>query len=456
MKKIYLNIVFLLFAGSSFCQQQITFHFMKDLHQSNLTNPALFNDKDFSYGFHLSTGAGFTGFTYNDVVKKRADDSLYIDFNSLVNSLEDINYFYSDVVSNIFNLKLKVRKAWFTLSATQKLNMRFNYPKDFAEFIFKGNGGMIGGEASFSGIGFDFNHYNEFAMGLSFGEQEFTMGGKLKVLQGLSNMETENSNFSLFTDSSAAYAWTAKADYRLNFSGPVFDRDTSANSSADAIKNYFTNKENIGLGADLGFVYRPNTKALLTGSILDVGYIKWNSDVTNVYNTGAEYTFEGVSINDFFSDTSGFSAGTLADSLYNLFKPDTSTNSYTTNLSPKIYLSAMYDLTARNRFGLLIAKEFSKSSRPVSLSLSYHRRLFRIINTGFVYTVQNNNYFTISNLGLGTSITLGPFQAFLIADNIFSFYKVAAYHPDPGSEVYLPIPKDANNFNFAFGFNFVF
>ncbi|MBN4051996.1 hypothetical protein JYT53_00685 [Cytophagaceae bacterium AH-315-L13] len=457
MKKIVIYISLVLTTSFAFGQQQLTMHFMKDLHQSNFTNPALFNDKDFSYGFHLGTSAGFTGFTYSDVIKKRADDSLYIDFNSLVNNLDSVNlnYFYSDVVSNIFNLKLKIRKFYLTLSATQKLDMRFSYPRDFAELVFLGNGGMIGDTADFSGIGFDFNHYNEFALGLSFGEKELTIGGKLKLLQGLSNMYTENSNFTLYTDASA-FSWTAKADYKMNFSGPVFNRDTTETSSTDAIMNYFSNQDNLGFAADIGMVYRPNSRALITASLLDLGYIKWSSQVTNVYNSGAQYKFEGINVNDFFSDSSGFSPSTLADSLYNLFSPDTSNDAYTTKFAPKLLFSGMYDLTSRNRFGILFAKEFGKNARPLTLSLSYYRRLFRIINTGFVYTIQNNNYFTTSNLGMGASLKLGPLQTFFIADNVFSFFKFAAYHPDPKSSVYLPIPKEANTFTFSFGLNFVF
>lgn len=459
-KYLFVLFCFVSFATFSICkaQQDLTLHFMQELHQSNSTNPALFSDKGFSSGFDISSNIGYTGFTYSDMFRDRPqDDSIVIDIDNVLSKLDKINYIYTGFNIDLFIAKLKIRDLYITTNVTEKFDFRFSYPKDFIQLLWKGNGSFEGKEASFEGIGFDFTHYREFALGLAYSFDEWTIGTRYKRLYGMSNINVERSKISLFTDTTY-YPITAKADYIINFSGPQFI-DTSFFDSSNSMETYLRNEENKGSSFDIGFVYKPNSTFDLAVSVIDLfGHIKWNSYLKNYYNSDASFTFEGMNINEFFTQDS-LVLEKFADSLATVFTPDTSFTSYKTKIPTRIFVSGTYKITATNSIGVLLYKEYASGFNPFSLSLSYNKRFWKIWHLGFTYSFKKGNLFSLSNLGLGSTLKLGPFQTFFVADNFFSFFDASGISTGSefnNKEILIPIPKNANNFNFRFGFNLTF
>ena len=56
------------------------------------------------------------------------------------------------------------------------------------------------------------------------------------------------------------------------------------------INNYLFNRNNQGLGLDFGFNYHVNDKFLLEFSVLDLGFINWNSYTANTELAAWDYT----------------------------------------------------------------------------------------------------------------------------------------------------------------------
>ena len=200
------------------------------------------------------------------------------------------------------------------------------------EFIWKGNGAFLDEQVDLN-FGVNFSHYREYGFGIAHQvNDKFSIGGKLKYLNGFSNVWTEKANASLTTESSF-FAITAKADMLIHTSG--FDSSGTNNFSTS---QYLKNR-NPGAGIDFGGSYKYNDKLSFSGSIIDLGFIRWKDHVTNYKSTGSgSFTYQGidagqlikndtVTIDDLLSD--------LVDSISKAIKIDSTYDSYSTWLNSK-------------------------------------------------------------------------------------------------------------------------
>lgn len=444
MKKI-IFLLFLLAGLSSNCtlsaQQDLTMYNMEVVPQRMYVNPAFlptFSKINIGLPGLSSQYINFSnsGFKYSDLIKHRADDSLYVDYGNMLKKLAKNNYLSIAAQPDILSFGFIVKqKNYFSCNITEKVNLRFRYPKNFMEFIWKGNGALLGEELNFN-FGVNFSHYREYALGYARQiNDKLTIGGKLKYLYGMENVWTEKSDITLTTEPNY-FAITAKGNIKINTSG--VDNDSKKFNVSD----YAFKKKNRGMGIDLGGAYKYNDKFTFSASIIDLGFIKWKDAVTNYqsHNQNGTFTYKGAELTQVINKDSANvvnSFNAIGDSLSKEFKIDTVHNSYTTKLSSQFYLGANYNITEKINTGLLLyGQVFDKAIHP-GVALSYNQRIRRWLNFSVSYSIFNRSY---NNIGLGAAFNAGPVQLYIVSDNVLGAI----------------FPQNAKNLHLHFGINMTF
>ena len=443
MKKIIFLFLLLglLSTHRSLAQQDLTLYNMEVIPQRMYANPAFIPTYSkiniglpgiSSEYLNLSN----SGFKYSDLIKHRSDDSLYVDYGNMLNKLAKNNYlsvsYHPDLLSFGFIVK---EKNYFSFNITEKVDLRFRYPKNFMEFIWKGNGALLGQDMNFN-FGVNFSHYREYGLGyVRQVNDKLSIGGKVKYLYGMENVWTEKSDVTITTDPNY-FALTAKSDIKINTSG------VGSGTSINNVKDYAFKKKNNGAGIDLGGVYKYNDKFSFSASVIDLGFIKWADATTNYesHNPGASFTYKGVALNQVVSKDSTNLANSfksVGDSLSKQFKIDTVHHSYTTKLSTQIYLGGKYNITEKINAGLLFyGQVFDKVIHP-GVAVSYNQKVARWLNFSISYSIFNRSY---NNVGLGFAINAGPVQLYVVSDNVLG----------------AVFPQNAKNLNVRTGINLTF
>ncbi len=206
MKKIFFTLS--MFAlGFASAQQDFTLHQLTNTHQSTYVNLTNRPETKISIGIPMLGGyyvnIGNSGFTYNDIITVRPDDSLEINMDNVISKLNDRNYlttqFQLDYLTAGFYFK---KKHYITINVTEKISSRFTYPKDLIVLLWEGNGkSLLGQRANFDGIGYDFMQYREYAIGYNYElNDKWAVGGRLKYLKGITNIYTKTSTLGMTTD----------------------------------------------------------------------------------------------------------------------------------------------------------------------------------------------------------------------------------------------------------------
>jgi hypothetical protein len=436
MKKI-LSILLLFLAFNGFSQQDFIMYGLQDIPQSTYSNPSNRYDGKFFIGFPALTSHYFSfsnsGFSYSDAVSKKGD-SLYLNFDDLLKEIDDKNYLSINSKTDLLAFGFSLGdKTQLTFNVTENMNFKFVYPKDFIQFITKGNASFNGETANFDGIGFGANHYREYGVGISRQiTNKLRIGLRGKYLYGMENIYSEKTDISLTTDSST-FEILAEADITYRTSGL-----NTTDNAKDDIVDYLSGRDNTGFAADFGADYQFNDKLSFNASVLDIGYINWNHDIETQSNNGGTFNFSGIEIDAFGSrDTSSEVFDEILDSLENTFELTESNESYTTKLTPRIYIGANYKLSERHMAGFLIQTEVFQGTVKPSFTLTYNRKMTKWITLASSYSYFNNSY---SNLGFGFSLDPGPVQFYVISDNLLGAFQ----------------PQNTRHLQVRFGMNLIF
>ena len=477
-KSIYLLILlWVLMLQDAVSQNSQVLYYM-NLPQNHLVNPAFKPSNSFYLGIPALTGIDITinnnFVNFSDVILpgQKGDSLISVlnpDYNidDFIKKLKTSNYIAPEISVQLLGLGFKAGKdLYVTLDVVDRVLTNFALPKDLFVLALKGNGNFIGKTINLSGLDARFQYFHEFGMGFSksFGNK-LRLGVRGKLLFGVTNISLNNKSLGLTVNDD--YSFNFNADLAANISGPIkfymnnntidsvtfdenkFKKGSSNDFDLNKAAGFLFNKQNMGLGIDIGAVYSITSKIQVSASITDLGFINWKSDITNL-KANSTFKFSGFNVTDVINDkkTFGEIAQDMVDSLKNSFTTSNDSRPFRTSLPIGISVGGSFNLTKSISLGILSHSILSGNQIREALSLSANINLGNSFSTSICYTAENGRF---DNLGAGLAFRLGVFQIYFISDRIpVRFNRI---NTDNGSMI---LPDTWNKFNLRLGMNLAF
>ncbi len=423
MKKIYIFLLLVIgVLGSVFSQDRMMTH-MTSIPQAIENNPSITVPYKFYLGFpgFSSFNMSFQNpFAYNDIIKRRSDDSLYVDQQGFINNFAKNNLMAIDLKINLIDFGFRVKKNFFTFTQSVRSQFYFSYPKDLFVLLLNGNVSFMEADKTveFKKLRINSSVYTETAIGFQRNlTNKINIGARLKYLQGFANVQTDNSYFSLYTNPDN-YNLTIKSEFGVNVSSIV-------NANGDVEVGSFT--KNPGIALDLGGTYRFSDELAVGASLIDFGFIRWrtNNQQFGSSMVNEEFVFRGFDLDRLFQNgrINSNIMKEIADTLKEQFTfIDTTGVAYTSWLSPKICFDASYIYKNNNKFGAYLRNDIANGMLIPSITISYQRKFGRILQLGASYGMTKGHW---AKLGIGMSLKLGPLHGFITTENILSYTNLA-------------------------------
>lgn len=434
MIRIYILSLAFLFSSPVWlsAQQELGLHFMQRVPQAGLTNPAILQQQRISIGLPAMYMNGIhTGFNLKDLaILDEANKTLSLDMGNALQSMKAMNHLRINGQVDLLSVAVRLPMVQIGLSTQTRYNTYLGYPKSLLELAWYGNGAFIGETLD---IAPDLNAqaWHEIAVSGAFNiGHRFQLGARLKYLIGIADITTGHS-LATFTTHQDHFPINLALDYQIQ---------TSVINLGDIEQPEFSGEfrpftGNAGLGVDLGVQIRPIKKLTLSASLTDFGYIRWKDQAHSYRAFGSVY-FEGLDIAEILTADS-IETQAMIDSLVSGIDLTDSLQSYSTHLSPKIYVSGTYQLLKWLRVGALFHTETFRNQTFKSLALNANADVGKVFSTGITYSIRNHRY---DNLGLYGALKLGPVMTYLASDNLLAFV----------------LPERSQHVNFRAGMNIVF
>lgn len=483
MKKYILLVAFAGILGTLSAQQALTFYNMDRVMQSQFVNPSI----DVPYKVHIggllvpiagqlpppmyfnyANNSFHWNHIYHEDETNTDTNNFVLDLPLFMNKLRNTTHMRFDTQFELINVGIKLENMFLTFAITDKYKYGLSLPYDMFELTLNGNMPyMLDSKPhDFSGLGVNFTHYHEFAVGGSMkANDEFTFGGRVKILFGCSNINTDIKDLSLYTDPDD-YSMTWKTDMKIQTSFPdainyqmhstegipdsitfgpnqlLLENFTESDPSSP-FGNPFLNPlnslnfKNIGLGFDLGASYKFNPEIEFFASVTDFGFITWNSNPQNYVSEG-EYDFRGIELEIWENDEDmEESLDKFVDTLFNTFKYDLVETGYVTWLPSSLYLGGKYKFHELLHFTALYRGEFYRKTYMQSFTLGVNSNLTNWLSAHLTWSLANGS---ASNLGIGISARAAIFNWYIVTDGLTNFM----------------VPHKAKNLNLRMGCNIVF
>lgn len=421
-------------------QYDFTMQGMSLVPQRMYINPAFVPDSKWHIGIpalssnHITLG--YNGHAYSQLIKKDANDSLYVDLQGALDKMGKTNYLSMNAKIDLLSFSFTFgpqKNNFIYVNLSQRMAARVSMPSDLIKFAWKGNGAFLGETVDLIKLNADASVYTEY--GISYArkllDNKLRVGITVKYLNGQMNVSTANRGISLYTDPNN-YSITAKADFTANTAGAINNLDNFGN---DIMGSVFTG--NHGFAFNIGAHYLIDDKWEVAFSANDLGMIFWKDHVKNYSLNDANFTFQGWDIAQYLTHPDSADVfNEFVDTLTSVFNIQETANTYKSNLSSQIYISGAYNFTEKDRFGLDIYGEIFKTHFEPAVAINYTHKFGTIFHLSGSYMYNNRNF---ANLGLGFALTLGPVQWYLAMDNILA----------------PMMPQHSQNAHFHSGLNFV-
>lgn len=472
MKKYILLIFFAAALGSAVnAQQALTMYNMDRVMQTQFVNPSA----DIPYKIHIGGllvpiagqipppmyfNYANNSFKWNHIYHPSGienDTSYVLDIPLFMDKLQKTTHMRFETNFELINVGIKLENMFLTVALTEKMRYGLSLPYDLFEFTLNGNMPYMEQDKplDFSGLGANFTHYRELAVGVSMiANDKITVGGRIKLLFGQANFNTNIDELSLYTDPDD-YSMTWTTDMKIQSSLPIyydymvhnvengidsisFDlNEESLDMFKDNPLSYPFNFKNLGIGFDLGVTYKLTPEIDLYASLLDFGFISWNTNPQNLVSKG-QYDYRGLQV-EMWEDNDEMqeSLDNMVDTILNTFKFDLLESGYVTWLPSSIYLGGKYKFHEKLHFTGLYRGEFYRKSYFQSFTLGVNSNLTNWLSAHVTYSLAHR---TADNIGVGFSARLGPVNWYMVTDGLTQ----------------LIFPQSARNLNIRMGCNIVF
>lgn len=471
MKKILLSISLLLLLFFNITpQQDLSIYYMDNLQQVEQVNPARRPKFRVNIGIpglsSIYINHFNTVFTPKDLFKN-SKSVIKVPTNGKLPELRkqhlkrmwtNRNYIGVHLKEDLIHFGFVLRENYVNFSITENVSARVTLPGDLLEFpirVTENPAQFDGKTQNFRGLNFHLNHYREYGIGISHPiNKNITIGGKIKYLYGMENIHTSKNTLRAKYDTNSKTI-NSQGEIKINSSGIS---DFNNGSATD----YLFKKKNRGIGLDLGIENNINKKTTISLSVTDLGFISWKNgnknliakngnisdkivDVSEVFFSNPTYNQDSVdnSINELSNDLSG-------EGLY-----EYNSKNYTTFLITQLYFGGLRKLYKTDKFSgkasaLLHAEVYKWRVRP-SLTLAYYQTVGKWLQINVSYSYINRD---LKNIGAGFTAKVGPFQYYLIIDNLMPLKRAKIQFGNEGKPTQYP--KFSKTIHLKTGINLVF
>jgi len=454
MKK-YILFFILAITSSINAQQQLSFSF-GEIPQNLMLNPGAETNFKSHYGIpvfsNLSFKAGFTGFTLADLFLNDSRD-FNLKFEEVLNKIDSDDYININTVVEVLSAGLRIDdKTYVSFGFYEELDLITYFPKDITELVYYGNEPFLNRPFSISELVMKADMLGVLHAGMSRKvDEKLTIGGRLKIYSSSLNIETNNNSGTITatTNNTNIIRQTLdNLDAEIRTSG-ITDSNGDANESFNDVFSNTLLGGNLGLGFDVGLTYHFSPQLEFTGSIIDVGFIKYSKNIRN-YTAKGNYILDGINFEYNSDDPSDYWEQLEEDFNANVPTGDTE-NTYTSWRPMKINAALKYSFgekrskfcytkTHKQYYYNSIGFQIHTIMRPLKPQLSftsfYEKSFSKKIHTKFTHTI---NDYSAAIFGVATSLRVGKLNIFGVLDNILAVTDVAS----------------ANNISLNFGFNIV-
>ena len=454
MKK-YILFLILAITTSLNAQQQLSFSF-GEIPQNLMLNPGAETNFKSHYGIpvfsNLSFKAGFTGFTLADLFLNDSRD-FNLKFEEVLNKIDSDDYININTVVEVLSAGLRIDdKTYVSFGFYEELDLITYFPKDITELVYYGNEPFLNRPFSISELVMKADMLGVLHAGMSRKvDEKLTIGGRLKIYSSSLNIETNNNSGTITatTNNTNIIRQTLdNLDAEIRTSG-ITDSNGDANESFNDVFSNTLLGGNLGLGFDVGLTYHFSPQLEFTGSIIDVGFIKYSKNIRN-YTAKGNYILDGINFEYNSDDPSDYWEQLEEDFNANVPTGETE-NTYTSWRPMKINAALKYSFgekrskfcytkTHKQYYYNSIGFQIHTIMRPLKPQLSftsfYEKSFSKKIHTKFTHTI---NDYSAAIFGFATSLQVGKLNIFGVLDNILAVTDVAS----------------ANNISLNFGFNIV-
>lgn len=447
MKIIHILLVTFCIVGSSVvhAQRNFTLYHLEGTPQTHYMNPAFRPSSDVNVSLPLgmqSFGVSSSAFALNDLLYEREqDDSLEIRIAPVIELMNDLNHINVDAQNELLGFGIRVDDNYFSLGVVHRMQFNFLYPRDLVKFLYEGNGdSFLGERASFDGLGLNVNSYVEYGIGYNrIFNENLMIGGRVKFISGIANIHTARSILGVHTDAET-FDITIDGSARVNTSNiaPLFFHEEGEEMDP-SLGSYAYNFNNFGLGLDLGASYAVNDKLLLSASMNDLGFINWNSNVSNVEVEEIDFTYRGVNFGGFADDSIDVFQN-LRDTIGQVFSSEQNEESYSSALYTRFYLGGRYQLTDKIGATGLLYNEIVNGRYRAGLHVGANLKIKQWLSASINYGYYGRSW---SNIGAGISLRGGPIQFFIGMDNMIAAFSLESqknFHLATGITVMIGKP----------------
>ena len=422
-------------------QYDFTMQGMTLVPQRMYINPAFIPDSKWHIGIpalssnHITLG--YNGHAYSQLIKKDANDSLYVDLQGALDKMGKTNYLTMNAKFDLLSFSFTVGpndNNFIYSNISLRQSSRVTLPSELIDVIWKGNGAYLGETIDLKKMNADMTAYTEWTVGYArkLLDKKLRVGIAVKYLNGITNVSTDNRGLSLYTDPNN-YNITAKADVTLNSAGILGDfGDIGGDIS---YKSFLTG--NHGFAFNIGAHYLIDEHWEVAFSANDLGMIFWKDNAHNKTIGDANFTYQGLDLAQFITQPDSARVfEEFVDTLEAAFPLTETEDNYSTSLSSQIYISGAYNFTEKDRLGLDFYGEIFKTHFEPAVALNYTHKFGTIFHLSGSYMYNNRSF---ANFGFGFGLTVGPVQWYLAMDNVLA----------------PMIPQHSQNAHFHSGLNFV-
>lgn len=420
-------------------QQSNSMYLMHGIPQNSFLNPAVQIKCRWFLGIpglsstHISYSN--TAFTYMDLTEGNTWN-----LEEVESQMHRRDLYSGELSLQLIAIGHRLKSYYFTFSVDERAYMNQTVPGDLVNTAVYGNYPVAGTYTAFNGLKSYGSYLRQYTLGASrVINRSLKLGIRFKLLFGKAGISTGRTDMGLYTDENN-FDLLADGNYVFNASLPMtVEQDADGNITGITwnevnYADFLLNRANPGIALDLGVIYRYDPKLTLSASLLDVGGLRWRTELNNITSEGT-FVYEAIEnsgdvISDAFLDH-------FIDTLQSAFDVTVNQQAYSSPLPAQLFLGASYQLREKFMLGVVNRNLILRSKLHSSLTLLATADLSSRVQGTLSWSYLNRS---IKNLGAVLSLQGEGFQFFLASDNLMGFMQ----------------PFDTRTINFRMGFNFLF